>query len=209
MFVITADQIDSRHHPDLVPDTIAGLNRRHEASLLLPFERTAGDEIQGLTDKPATALAIVLELTRTSEWSVGCGVGTVREPLPDSVRAASGRAFIRAREAVGGAKKAAYRFTLARDISRERRGGPALIDPAPILELLLAIRSRRTLESWQLYDLLAAGLTQAEAAQRLDIPVSALSGRVRSAGIRTEFAALPQLERLLADVDAATEDAPA
>jgi hypothetical protein len=205
MFVITADQIDSRHQPDVVEIALEGLNHRYRSELALEFERAAGDEIQGLTGDSATALAVILELTRTNQWSVGCGIGTVRQPLPDSVRAATGRAFIRAREAVDSAKKSPYRFAIARDISRSRRGQPTL-DPAPLLELLLVMRSRRTLEGWQLYDLLNANLTQAEAAQRLDIPASAVSARVRSAGIRTEFAALPQLARLLAEADAATED---
>src|SRR5690606_6481642 len=152
--VITADQIASRALPDRVESMLATLNARPD--LMLPAERTVGDELQLLTDRASTALEIILLLTRTAEWSVGCGVGDVH-PLGDSVRSASGGAFIAARDAVERAKSTPTRFALRDDTATETAAhAEALID------LLLVVRSRRTEEGWELTDLLGDGLTQAQ-----------------------------------------------
>ena len=195
MFVITADQVDSRHLADLAGPTIRVLNERYRDRLALPVDRNAGDEIQALVPDAETALAIIADLTRTGEWSVGCGVGRVRTPLPANTREASGPGFIAARTAVDRSKSAPLRFALASESPEEAPGAEALI------ELLLLIRSRRTPEGWELFDLVARGLTQAAAAKALDITPQAASQRARAAGIRTELAAIPALTAVLARVD--------
>jgi len=101
MFVITADQRGSRSQPDRVD---AALRLVGAAPLVRPFERTAGDELQGVADDPAAALGVVLLLVRDGHWSVGVGVGGVRTPLPEQTRAGAGEAFERARVAVTRAK---------------------------------------------------------------------------------------------------------
>ena len=58
MFAMIVDQVGSRSGPDLVPLALAALSR---LDLVLPFERTAGDELQGLTDDPAAVVADRLE----------------------------------------------------------------------------------------------------------------------------------------------------
>src|SRR6186997_61629 len=110
MFAITADQVDSRHGRDLVESALDQVSELGRGRLALPPERTAGDELQLVTDDPGASLDIVLALVRTRVWSVGLGIGDIRLPLPDSVRAASGTAFINAREAVEVAKKRSPRF---------------------------------------------------------------------------------------------------
>ena len=50
MFVLTVDQRGSRRDVDRVGDIIDDMADRR---LLRPFERTAGDEIQAVTDDPA------------------------------------------------------------------------------------------------------------------------------------------------------------
>lgn len=194
MFVIVADQVDSSHRPDLVDETLEGLEHRYGVTLLRSFERTAGDEIQGLTDDAETALAIVLELTREGSWSVGLGLGAVRDPLPASVRAATGRAFVAARSAIGAAKRAPHRVAI-------RGTAATAVDPAPLLDLLLQIRSQRSIEGWQVYDLLRSGLVQSEAAHRLGVTTPVVSQRVWAAGIRLEDAALPSLAELMLAAD--------
>lgn len=203
MFVITADQIASRTRTDIAAPTLERLQRRHGAQLLLPPDRTAGDEIQVLGADAATVLAIVLELARDDEWSVGLGVGAVGLPLPTATRAASGPAFYAARDAVNRAKKRSTRFALssqgAADAESTRVGGvEALID------LALALRQRRTAPGWELYELVSAGLSYKEAAERLGISAPAASARAKAAQLAVEANAVPALVGLLADIDRST-----
>jgi len=199
MFVITSDQVNSTGRPDLVDVTMEGLNHRYGRRLLLEFDRNSGDEIQALTDDARVALEIVLELTRSSEWSVGLGVGSVREPLPRNVRSASGNAFVAARAAVTAAKKNPLRFRI------ETRGTTDHIDPGPFVDMLLTLRARRTVEGWQLYDLVQAGLTQREAADRLGVTPQAISLRAQSAQLRLEAATIPPLVQSLEALDHAAQ----
>jgi len=199
MFVITADQVNSTNRPDLVDVTMEGLNHRYGDHLMLEFDRNSGDEIQALTGSARAALQIVLELTRSSEWSVGLGVGPVREPLPGNVRSASGKAFVAARGAVTAAKRRPLRFRI------ETNGTTDHIDPGPFVDMLLTIRARRTVEGWQLYDLLEAGLTQREAADRLGVTPQAISLRAQSAQLRLEAANIVPLVQALDALDRAAE----
>lgn len=194
MFVITSDQRDSRNTADLVPAAVASVRAHGGHGLALMPERTAGDEVQAAVADAQAVLAIVLDLTRTDRWSVGVGVGEVESPLPDSVRAARGSAFVNARDAVDRAKKAATRVAITAP-----EGGA---DAESLIRLLIELRDRRTAEGWEVYDLLAGGLTQREAAARLGISEGAVSLRAKSAGLRTEEAAVPALARVLARLDA-------
>lgn len=190
MFVITADQVDSRHQPDYAGEMMAVLTTMIGDDLELPVDRTAGDEIQLLLGTADATLAAVLLLTRTEQWSVGCGLGEVSSPLPANVREATGSAFVAARSAVESAKKRDTRFAL--------RGGADARDAESLTDLLLQLRARRSAQGWELYDLLAAGATQATAAERLGISPQAASKRARAAGIRFETNAVPALGRLIA-----------
>lgn len=199
MFVITADQVNSTNRPDLVDVTMEGLNHRYGDRLLLEFDRNSGDEIQTLTADALAALEIVLELTRSSEWSVGLGVGSIREPLPRNVRAATGNAFVAARVAVDAAKRRPLRFRI------ETKGTRDHIDPGPFVDMLLTLRARRTVEGWQLYELVQAGLTQREAADRLGVTPQAISLRAQSAQLRLEATTIAPLVQALEALDHAAE----
>ena len=196
MFIITADQIDSRHQEDLAGPAVSDLNERYRERIALPVDRNAGDEIQALTADATTALAIIADLTRSGAWSVGCGVGHVRTPLPANTREASGPGFIAARAAVERAKGMQFHFALESESPRDAPGVEALI------ELLLLIRSRRTAEGWELFDLVAGGLTQTAAAKALGITPQAASQRARTAAVRAELAAIPALADALSRLDA-------
>ena len=189
MFVITSDQRDSRTSADLVPAALSSVHAHGQHGLALAPERTAGDEVQVAVADAEALLAIVLDLTRSGQWSVGIGVGEVESPLPDSVRAARGEAFVNARDAVDRAKKAATRVAITAP-----DGGA---DAEALVRLLVELRDRRTAEGWEVYDLLAEGITQREAAARLGISEGAVSLRVKSAALRTEEAAVPALARVL------------
>lgn len=195
MFVLTIDQRKSRSGRDLVPDAIAALARIGGTELAASPARTAGDEVQTATTDAARALELALALTRNDDWCVGIGVGQVETPLPSDVRAGRGPAFIRARDAVERAKRAPTRFALG---AAEQRDGA---DAEALVRLLLDLRIRRSPEGWEVYDLLAQGLTQKQIAERLGIGEPAVSLRARAAGLRLEESATPALARALAGLD--------
>jgi len=190
MFVLTVDQIDSQHHADRVAPTLLDLAHRFTRLTAAP-ERTAGDEFQLATDDGPTALDLALTLVRAGDWSVGLGIGDVRLPLGDSVRAMTGTAFVNARDAVTTAKKRPGRFALVSD--------PGGVDLDALIRLLLALRERRTPEGWELSDLLDASpdLTLTEAAARLGISVQAASQRALTAGSRLDREARDALGSML------------
>lgn len=193
MFVVTADQRRSRAGADLVPAGLSAVTSLAGPRLALAPERTAGDELQFALADPRALLDVALHLTRLHAWSVGIGIGGVEEPLPADVRAARGPAFVNAREGVDRAKKSPTRVAVV--------GGEEGADAEALLRLMVELRDRRTTEGWELHDLLAEGMTQREAAGRLGITEGAVSLRARNAGLRTEEAALPVLERLLRRAD--------
>jgi hypothetical protein len=202
MYAITADQVDSRHRPDIAARTMSELTAIHRGALALPVDRTAGDEIQLLVADARHALGVILQLTRDGEWSVGCGIGGVNTPLPANVREAGGDALVAARAAVTDAKRRDTRFALR---STPRASDPAA-DAEALVDLLLQLRGRRSPEGWQIFDLVAAGSSQAEAAKLLEISPQAASKRARTAALRVEFAAMSPLERMLAAVDTAASE---
>ena len=202
MFVVTADQVDSTQRADIVGRTLESIGEQFGDRLALPPDRNAGDEIQALTPDAATTLDLVLTLTRERAWSVGLGMGGVRTPLPRSTREATGDAFVAARTAVTRAKRTPARFAVDGVADPE-----SAADVEAVLTLLLTLRESRTPAGWELYDLVASGLTQADAAARLGISPQSASDRARAAGLRVELAALPALTRLLARADAAQAEA--
>ena len=204
MFVITADQVDSRNRPDVVEITRRDLQKRFADGLAVPVDRNAGDEVQALTANADTAMGIALVLQRTEEWSIGVGCGSVRQPLPDSARAATGPAFFAARDAVAAAKKRGTRFALRSGVDAETARAS---DLEALIDLLLVIRSRRSAAGWELYDLMQQGLTQRDSAARLGISEPAVSSRARAAGIHQEAAAVPAIGRLLQDLDRRSAEA--
>ena len=154
MFVLTIDQIASRRAADLIPQLLTTL---HDAPTVRGFERTIGDEAQGVLGDPAEVVRIVLALLRQGEWSVGIGAGEVDDPLPDSTRAARGPAFVFARKAVEEAKKR----TAPSPVAVIGTDPTAAGDAQAVLRLLAGIRAGRSEKGWEVADLLAAGLSQA------------------------------------------------
>jgi hypothetical protein len=207
MYVITADQVGSRSDIDRSDAMRRELQAGYGERLALPVDQTAGDEVQAITADPATALDLVLDLHRAGRWSIGVGVGDVREPLPDAVRKAAGPAFVAAREAVDAAKRTDARFALR---AADDRGG--LLDPAHVealVRLLLLVRERRTPQGWEAVDLVRDGRSQKDAARILGISDAAVSQRLRAAQWNADGDATPALVRLLGDLDvAAPRDAP-
>lgn len=199
MFVLTVDQRHSRRGADLVEEAVTRLSVQARDALVRPFERTSGDEFQGLLDDPRTVVELALDLVRTDRWSIGIGTGPTAQPLPASTRAGSGAAFEHARDAVTRAK---------RDPQRLGVGSPdagAAAEAEVLLRLLAAVVQRRSEPGWEAIDLVAAGRTQTDAAQRLGITKQAISQRLHAAMWPQERAARPLAAALLQRADAAAE----
>lgn len=176
--VLTVDQRGStkRAAPDRIPDTLSGLAGLAGAGLLRPFERTAGDEFQGVLDDPRALAPLVERLLREDTWNIGVGVGVVDEPLPESTRAGRGAAYVHARDAVTAAKSSPWHLRVEGDVPAVRRLETALW-------LWGALLGRRTGRGWEVADLVDTGLRYDQVARQLGITQSAVSQRAQTAGI--------------------------
>lgn len=198
-FVLLADQVDSRTESDRVPSALDALLH---VGMLLPYERTAGDEIQGLAATGSAVVASIVALTRLDGWRIGIGVGTVDEPLPTSTRAARGDAYLAARTAISAARRSPVELSLTPGDSVRAGGyGDYVEDAETALWLLRGTLARRSAEGWELMDLLDAGLTNAQAAVSLGVSPSAVSQRLaraaRTEGVRGARLATRLLDRLV------------
>jgi len=173
VMVLTVDQRASRSSPDRVPDALALLA---DLPLRLPFERTAGDEIQAVLDDPAVLPPAVERLLRRGSCHIGIGIGPVDEPLPDSARAGNGEAYLHARAAVTAAKTSPWHLRVLADDADAR-------DLESVLWLWAAVLDRRTGKGWEVTDLVDQGLSYDEAGRRLGISQSAVSQRAQAAGL--------------------------
>lgn len=197
--VLTLDQRSSRSRTDEVPALLATLADL-PPGVVMTFERTVGDEVQGVLGEGDSAVEAVARVLRLGGWNVGIGVGEVDEPLPSSTREGRGTAYLRAREAVTRAKSAPHRLTVV----------GALRDPdAEALETVLGLWAglveRRSERGWEVHDLVAGGLTHAEAAARLGISASAVSQRAQAAGLVDEERARRLAARIWSTLLAGTD----
>lgn len=192
MFVLTIDQRGSRHGTDRVPELLTALA---EVPVVRGFERTVGDEVQGVLDDPDVVVDTALQVLRDGGWSVGIGAGPVDEPLPASPRAGSGPAFLLARDAVESAK------SRQRPVALAVRGvdGEAAADADALLVLLGSVAARRSEAGWDAVDAVrdAPVAGQNVAARALGVSQQAVSQRLRTAMWAEEAAARPAAARLL------------
>lgn len=206
MFVITMDQRASSGGPDRVAALVEGLNEPspHDPAaldsavsdarggILRPFQRTAGDEVQGVVEHAETVVGIALSAARSGHWSVGIGVGPVRRPLPAETRAGAGPAFESARRAVERAKHSPGRVAVAGPEADAGHGGAVgvaenaglvgeLLEAVEAsLQLLAELEFRRSAEGQEAGRWMDAGRTQRETAEELGVSQQAVSSRLRS-----------------------------
>ncbi len=201
MFTLTIDQQGSRRVGDRVETLLVALRSRQDVlpgrdGVATPFERTVGDEVQGVFDSAPLAVDVALAVLRMGGWSIGIGAGAVDLPLPASSRAGSGPAFFLAREAVEAAKTRSKAVPLA----VRGQNAPRAHEAEAVLVLIGALQQRRTEAGWQAVDaaesLGHAG--QAEIARRLGVTQQAVSQRLRTALWAETAAATPVAARLLA-----------
>jgi hypothetical protein len=173
-YVLTVDQKRSRRSGDRVADVLPRLNAA--VATVLPFERTAGDEFQGVLEDPEEVVDVVLDLVRVGGWSIGIGAGPVQTPLPESTRAGAGPAFLSARRAVEAAKQRPSRLAV-RGVTPGDAG-----DAQAVLSALAVVVDWRSDQAWEAIGLVTDGRTQAEAATELGISRQAVGQRL-SAGL--------------------------
>jgi hypothetical protein len=175
VIVLTVDQRGSRSTPDRVADVVTALA---DLPLRLPFERTAGDEFQGVLDEPSALPRAIERLLRDGAWYIGLGIGDVDEPVPDTARAGRGPAYVLARQAVTAAKNSPWHLRVSGDGDTD-----AARDLESVLWLWAAVLDRRSDKGWEVTDLVDQGLSYDEAGRRLGISQSAVSQRAQAAGL--------------------------
>ena len=196
MLVLTADQRGSRQGTDRVAEAVRLLGRVVPRPVRA-FERTAGDELQGVIDDAGAAVAAVQALVSTGHWSVGVGVGPVEQPLPASTRAGRGPAFTAAREAVEAAKDRPHHAALVPGGLGADAAG-LVTDADVVLALALAVASRWSDEAREAVGLVARGATQTDAARALGVTRQAVGQRLGAALWRPQSDAVAVVARLLA-----------
>jgi hypothetical protein len=200
--VLTVDQRGSRAGTDAVP---ALLDALAPASLPAPpvlgFQRTVGDEVQGVVDDPSTLVEAVGRALRQQAWNIGIGIGDIEAPLPSETRAGRGPAYVHAREAVTRAKSAPHHVVVVGAVGDAR--GEHL---ETVLGLWAGLLERRTARGWEVHDLLAEGLSYSAVGQRLGISQSAVSQRAQAAGLQDEHRARGLATHLAATLLETEED---
>ncbi|MDO4899085.1 hypothetical protein [Actinomyces sp.] len=192
MYVLTVDQVASRAGEDEVPALIRLLD---DVPASAPFERTVGDEVQGVVLDAVAAVTCVRRLLTVGGWHIGLGLGTGRLG-EQGTRAGGGPAFIAARRAVEISKSA--RLSLAvRTGGTGKEAWIAAGDAEAMLRLLGVLIRARTEAQRTVLALLDDGLTGRQAAERLGVSSQAVSKHRLLAHYDEELAALPAIERLL------------
>ena len=189
-YVLTVDQKGSRRAHDRVAGLLRELNE--DVPTLLAFERTAGDELQGVLDDPDQVVDVVLRLVRAGGWSIGVGAGPVQTPLPPTTRAGAGPAFLSARRAVDAAKQRPSRLAVRGAVPADAG------DAQSVLSALAVLVDRRSPQAWEAIALVSGERTQAEAATVLGISRQAVGQRLAAGLWDLERELRPTAARLLA-----------
>ncbi|EOM75035.1 hypothetical protein DW322_14070 [Rhodococcus rhodnii] len=188
MFVLTIDQRGSRRDVDRVTDLLTTLR---DMPVVRAFQRTAGDEIQGVVEDATVAVDVALTAVDDGHWAVGIGAGPVELPLPAETRAGRGPAFEAARDAVERAKRALTRTAVTGPDTESAH------DADTALALVAAILDRRSPDGRSAVALIRDGLNQTEAATHLGITKQAVSQRLAAAGWALETPGRTLAARLL------------
>jgi hypothetical protein len=222
MFVMTIDQRGSTGDRDRVPALLAQVSRLELPGTGHPlFDRSVGDEVQGVVRDPSTVVEIALHALREGRWYVGVGVGSVFLPPDASPREGTGTAFVAARKAVELAKGAGSQVPLSvvpGIMAKETGAGvpagegvQACANAEAVLRLLGRLVQDRTEAQWRVVDALrrlgAGGQgpgrhgNQKQVALELGISEQSVSRTVLRAGWQEEWAARPAASMLLGFAD--------
>ncbi|ADX72562.1 MarR family transcriptional regulator [Pseudarthrobacter phenanthrenivorans] len=209
MYVLTVDQRGSTSDVDRVPELIAALG----ALTPIPFERSVGDELQGVVEQAADVVDIALHALRGGHWYIGIGIGAVHLAEGASPREGSGSGFVAARKAVELAKAAGGQVPLsvvAGSMVRSKEVKPqaredaiAAANAQAVLRLVGRLVQERTEAQWRVVDRLRALQgegrhgSQKQVARELGITEQSVSRAVLRSGWQEEWAARPAAAMLL------------
>ncbi len=191
-FVLTINQRDSREVGDLVDELLKAL--RHQPALV-PFQRSVGDEVQGVVESATSAVDAALCALRSRRWYVGIGVGGLTPPVPERIVDAHGYGLVYARRAVDRVRKTGERIPLAVEGPDEQIAAEA----EAVLRLIGQIVHTRTEAEWAVLDLMTPGARgqQKYVAEELGITAQAVSRAVVRSHWTEEWATRPAAARLL------------
>lgn len=192
LYVLTINQRDSRDVGDMVPELLREL--RHMETVV-PFQRSVGDELQGVVSSAGRAVDAALKAIRFRRWHVGIGVGELQVPVPENVLEAEGYGLVYARRAVNRAQKTGERIPLA----VEGPDSEIAAEAEAVLRLLGQIVFTRTDAEWNVLDLMTPGARgqQKLIAGELGITTQAVSKAVVRSHWIEEWATRPAAARLL------------
>lgn len=176
---VLLDQRHSRTAGDVIDEWLTSFSSDPTISLVLPFERTAGDEMEGLVSDPVSLTAVILRALEARNWWIGIGIGDVVTPLPMSVRSSQGSAFVLGRRAIELAKRRPRSGPVQPVRVLAARGDPGDLETA--LTLMGTLFGRPGSEGSEAVKLRAAGLTIAQIAQRLGVSKQAVSQQLLAA----------------------------
>ena len=213
---MTIDQRGSTGAEDLVPDLLARIAALQLSGTGKPvFERTVGDEVQGVVPDASAVVEVALHALRVGRWYVGIGVGTVSLAPGASPREGTGTAFVAARKAVELAKAAGQQVPLSvvpGIMAKTGGSGPAgegsqaCANAEAVLRLLGRLVQDRTEAQWRVVDALrrlgpARHGSQKQVALDLGISEQSVSRTVLRSGWQEEWAARPAAAMLLGIAD--------
>lgn len=212
MFVLTIDQRGSTGDRDRVPELISELAALPALGGGAAFERSVGDEVQGVLADPAAVVDVALHALRSGRWYVGIGVGQVFLASGASSREGSGTGFVAARRAVEAAKAAAPLIplsvvsgTIGKDVGGDSAGDEgvrACANAEAVLRLLGRLVQERTEAQWRVTDALRRlgperHGQQKQVARELGISEQSVSRTLVRSGWQEEWAARPAAAMLL------------
>jgi hypothetical protein len=174
---VLLDQRRSRSRADLVGPWLEEMSADGSLRFVLPFERTAGDEVEALIGEAQPLAAVTLRALEASAWWVGIGIGGVESPLPSSVRASRGSAFVLARQGLEEAKRGRFGGVRVLALNRD----PANLEAALLLMKTLFDGRGRTPKARAVAELRTSGLTQAQIATLLGTSTQNVSRQLRAA----------------------------
>lgn len=189
---VTLDQRTSRRMPDRVSVMADRLNASLTGALMLPFVRTAGDEMQAIVGTGEGLASVARQCLEASDWWIGVGLGSIDQPVGPTARDSRGPAFWHAREAVERAQQ--HKGGSPGPVAV--RGEPAALaeDLEAALSAMAFIVKRRTQRQQVACDLARQESGLQPVANTLGISSSAVSQLLRGAGLEEQSA----LERLVA-----------
>ena len=195
MFVLTVDQKNSRREDDRVPEILEALSG---IPTVAGFERTVGDEVQGVLDEPSALVDALRWIIRDGGWHVGLGIGEispedVKSIRLQGVRVGRGVPFVYAREAVEAAKGHAASVAVKADDDAAQ-----LVQS--ILRLLVVAVEGRTKGQRAVVELFDRGLTGKLIAERLRISPSSVSARKSLSHIDEEREGWISVVHILSDL---------